>query len=314
MIDYLATVGTLTGIFAIAAVGLNITLGYAGVFSAAQAVFMGLGAYTTALLAPVVDGSFVVCALAGIGLSVVAAFVLASTALRVSEEYFMVASLAFQIIISTIFTSWYSVTKGTDGISGVPFPRLFGTELSTQGAQSALVWSLVAVVVALTAALRRGSIGRLFFAIREDPVATETLGRSPIAGKYAAIVLGGAVSALGGVLYAFYTGFVNSLTFGYALSIQLVAIVVVGGIGLSIGPVIGSAIIVAVIPLISLLDLPSTTVGPLQQLVYGLLIIAVVVLRGYFPGGRALRERLLRRRRVTLPRTAEQLDPERVPS
>ncbi|NIH87109.1 ABC transporter permease subunit [Amycolatopsis granulosa] len=295
MIEYLTTVGTLTGIFAIAGAGLNITLGYAGVFSAAQAVFVGIGAYTTALLGPRVDGSFLVCALVGIGLAMVAAVALASTGLRVSDEYFIVASLAFQIIISTVFASWYSVTKGTDGISGVPYPQVFGIELGTHGAGSALVWTIAILVVALTAVLRRGAAGRLFFAIREDPVATETLGRSPVVGKYAAIVLGAGVSALGGVLYAFYTGFVNAPTFGYSLSIELVAIVVVGGIGLSIGPIIGGAIIVAAIPLISLLDLPSTVVGPLQQLVYGALIIAVVVLRGYFPATGALRGRMVRR-------------------
>jgi len=312
MIDYLTTVGALTGIFAIAAIGLNITTGFAGVFSAAQAVFMGIGAYVTALLAPEVGGSLVVCALAGVALAVVVAFVLASAALRVSEEYFMVASLAFQIIVSTVLISWYSVTKGTDGIPGIPIPTIMGAELSDQAGQTVLIWAVVAVMVGLTAVLRRASVGRLFYAIREDPIATQTLGRSPIAGKYAAIMLGAAVSALGGVLYAFYTGFVNSATFDYAMSIKLVAIVVVGGIGLAIGPVVGSAVIIAVIPLISLLDLPSTAVGPLQQLVYGLLIIAVVVLRGYLTGGglRALR----RRHRSTLPSSASRIDTERVPT
>ncbi|WP_033294818.1 branched-chain amino acid ABC transporter permease [Amycolatopsis jejuensis] len=290
MIDYLTTVGTLTGIFAIAAAGLNITLGYAGVFSAAQAVFVGIGAYVTALLGPAVNGSFLICALVGIGISVVAAIVLASTGLRVSDEYFIVASLALQIIISTVFTSWYSLTKGTDGISGVPYPRVLGAELPTRGLQTGLVWVVAIIVVLVTAVLRRGAVGRLFFAIREDPVATQTMGRSPVVGKYAAIVLGAAVSSVGGVLYAFYTGFVNSPTFGYSLSIELVAIVVVGGIGWSAGPVLGSAIIVAAIPLISLLNLPSTAVGPLQQLVYGALIIGVVLLRGYFPAIRAWRK------------------------
>lgn len=295
MIEYLTTVGTLTGIFAIAAAGLNITLGYAGVFSTAQAVFVGIGAYATALLGPHVDGSLILCALAGMGVSVVAAVVLASTALRVSDEYFIVASLAFQIVVSTAFTSWYSVTKGTDGISGVPYPRILGAELATPDSQARLVWGVAALVVVLTAALRRGAFGRLFLAIREDPIATQTLGRSPILGKYFAVVLGAAVSSLGGVLYAFYIGFINSSAFDYALSIQLTAIVIVGGIGLSIGPVIGSAIIVAAIPLISLLDLPSTALGPLEQLLYGALIIAAVFLRGYLPSTSVLRERLTQR-------------------
>jgi branched-chain amino acid transport system permease protein len=291
MLEYLATVGTLTGIFTIAAAGLNITLGYAGVFSAAQAVFVGIGAYVTALVGPHVGGSLVVCAAAGIGLSVLAALVLASAALRVSDESFMVASLAFQIMVSTVFAGWYSVTKGTDGISGIPYPRVFGLELSTPDAQSRLVWAVAVLVVILTAVLRRGPVGRLFLAIREDPTATQTLGRSPILGKYVAIVLGAAVSSLGGVLYAFYIGFINASAFNYALSIQLTAIVIVGGIGWSLGPVVGSAIVVAAIPVISLLDLPSTTVGPLEQLAYGALIITAVVVRGYLPSSGALRDR-----------------------
>ncbi|GII81045.1 hypothetical protein Sru01_60270 [Sphaerisporangium rufum] len=291
MLEYLATVGTLTGIFAIAAAGLNITLGYAGVFSAAQAVFVGIGAYVTALLGPQVGGSLIICAVAAAGCSVAVAMVLALTSLRVSDEYFMVASLAFQIMVSTVFTGWYSVTKGTDGISGIPYPRLLGTELSTPETQSRLIWVVAALVVALTAVLRRGSVGRLFLAIREDPVATQTLGRSPTLGKYVAIVLGAAVSSLGGVLYAFYIGFINSAAFDYSLSIQLTAIVIVGGIGWSLGPVVGSAIVVAAVPLISLLDLPSTTVGPLEQLIYGALIIAAVGVRGYIPSAVVLRER-----------------------
>lgn len=299
MLDYLATVATLVGIYTVAAAGLNITLGYAGVFSTAQAVFVGIGAYATALLAPHVDGSLLLCALVGISASVAAAVLLAATALRVRDEYFIVASLAFQIVVSTVFTSWASVTNGTDGISGVPYPRLFGTELATPDAQSTLVWVTVGVVVLTTALLRRGPVGRLFVAIREDPVATETLGRSPVLGKYFAIVLGAAVSSLGGVLFAFYVGFVSSGDFTYALSIELTAIVIVGGIGLSIGPLIGSAIVVAAIPLVSLLDLPSTAVGPLQQLLYGLLIIAVVLLRGYADVFAAWRDQVVERLAVT---------------
>jgi branched-chain amino acid transport system permease protein len=214
--------------------------------------------------------------------------VLAACALRVSDEYFIVVSLALQIIFSAVISNWTAISGGTDGATA-PIGRLGGLVLNSVGSQATLAWICAALGILACWLLRRGPIGRLILALHDDPAAVQAVGKSPTVAKGIAICVGAGLTAAAGALYAICYGYVNPSNFDYTISFQFAAIVVIGGAGMLLGPVWGSLVVVAVIPLISLIPLSSDVIGPLEQLSYGVVIVMVVMLRSYYSSGRRRR-------------------------
>lgn len=283
MLAYIQNIAVLFCINAILAVTLNFIMGYAGIFSLAHAVFFGIGAYAAAYTALHFTDSLLVCMAVGIGLSGVLSLLLSLPALRVRGEYFVAASLGLQVIGVTIFSEWTSVTGGLGGLVGIPPPKLFGFEFSSPASFVPLAIACLLAVLAITTALSRSSFGRSLMALRDSESAAQASGKSVAAIKSLSVALSAGLAAIAGAIYAFYMSFVNVEGFMLDSSILLMAMVIIGGTGTVLGPIVGAALLMLLPAALSYLSfLPSTELGNIQQLIYGACMVVLMMFR---PGG-----------------------------
>jgi branched-chain amino acid transport system permease protein len=232
---------SLWAVMTIAAIGLNLTLGYAGQISLAQAAFVGIGAYTAALLTtqgwPLATAFVVAPAMCfAIG------WLLGYPALRVQHHYLAFVTLAFTTLVFLIFRNEEWLTKGVYGISGIPRPTLLGW--STKAPIDFYLFSLgvLALVTAGTGWLVRSPWGRAFMALRENPVRADSLGVDTRRYTLMAFAIGSALGGVAGVLYAPLVQFIEPSAFALGLSLNLVLMVIVGGSGYFFGPFLGAAV------------------------------------------------------------------------
>lgn len=232
---------SLWAVTTIAAIGLNLTLGYAGQISLAQAAFVGIGAYTAALLTtqgwPLWSAFLLATALC-----FVIGWVLGYPALRVQHHYLAFVTLSFGTLVFLILRNEEWLTKGVYGISGIPRPTVLGW--STKGPVDFYFFCLgmLALVTAATWWLIRSPWGRAFTALRENPVRADSLGVDVRRYTLIAFAIGSALGGISGVLYAPLVQFIEPTAFALNLSLNLLLMVIVGGSGYFFGPFLGAAV------------------------------------------------------------------------
>ena len=268
---YLVTVLITIGIYVILALSLNIITGYAGQISLGHAAFMGIGAYTSALVyTRTALGFWPSFLAAGIMAGLVGA-VLAIPCLR--EDFLAITTMGINFVVEAIFLYIPFFGAGM-GIGGINPPSLFGAELS-KAAFLALVLVVVLCTIAVDRWLVRSWIGLGWAAIREDEQAAAAMAIDVVRFKLVAFTLGSAVAGLAGSLYAHFLTFIMPVNFNFGQSIVILSMVVFGGIGTLRGPIVG-AVILGALPEISRPAMEYRT------LLYGLLL---VVLMRFQPGG-----------------------------
>ena len=261
-------------VFSISAMGLNLTLGYAGQVSLAQAGFMGIGAYITALMT-----------LAGIHWSVaVAASILASfgvglllgyPALRVQHHFLAFITLAFNMLLFLMLRNEEEITGGSFGLVGMPRPSFFGIETDSNIAfyYFTLVCFLLAAGVMWW--ILRSSWGRAFKALRENPIRAESLGLKIRRQTLLAFAIGSAFGGLAGAIQTPLVQFIEPGSFSLIHSLKLLLMVVVGGSGFFFGPMLGAAVVIL------LPEVLRFTEG-YYLIIYSTLVIVLMV---YSPAG-----------------------------
>ncbi|VTU26227.1 leucine/isoleucine/valine transporter permease subunit [Variovorax sp. PBL-H6] len=283
MLAYLLNLATLICINAILAVTLNFILGYAGIFSLAHAIFFGIGAYTAAYLGLQFGASLFIVLPVAMAVAGLLSLVLALPALRVRGEYFVAASLGLQVLGVTVFAEWKSVTGGVSGLSAIPPAQVFGYEIVGPFETLGLAFACLVLVVAFTTALLRSSFGRNLRALRDSESAAHASGKNVAAIKTLSVVVSSALAAVGGVTYAFYLSFVNVESFTLDTSVLLMAMIIIGGTGTVLGPIVGAVLLMVLPSLFSYMSfLPQTEIGSIQQIVYGLVMVLLMI---YRPGG-----------------------------
>lgn len=233
-------------VMSIAAMGLNLTLGYAGQVSLAQGAFVGIGAYTAALLT--INGyslalAFVVAAL----LCFAVGWLLGYPALRVQHHYLAFVTLAFSTLAYLVFRNEEWLTKGIYGISGVPRPAALGIDLAKPLPFYYFCLAVLAVVVVAMWWLVKSPWGRAFVAIRENLLRARSLGVNTSRYTLLAFAIGSGLGGIAGALYAPLAEFVDPSPFTLLLSLNLLMMVIVGGSGYFAGPLLG-AIIAVLLP------------------------------------------------------------------
>jgi len=228
-------------VMTIAAMGLNLTLGYAGQVSLAQGAFVGIGAYTAAILTTL--GWPLIAALAlAILLCFAVGWMLGYPALRVQHHYLAFVTLAFSTLMFLVFRNESWLTNGIYGISNIPRPHVFGFAtnkplpfyylcLASLGIVSAAMWWLI-----------RSPWGRAFTALRENPLRALSLGVDTRRYTLMAFALGSVLGGVSGVLYAPLTQYIDPVPFNLSLSLDLLMMVIVGGAGFFLGPFLGAMI------------------------------------------------------------------------
>jgi branched-chain amino acid transport system permease protein len=232
---------SLWAVTTIAAVGLNLTLGYAGQISLAQASFVGIGAYAAALLTtqgwPLWSAFLLATALC-----FVVGWLLGYPALRVQHHYLAFVTLSFATLVFLVLRNEEWLTKGVYGITGIPRPTVLGW--STKGPIDFYFFCLgmLALVTAATWWLVRSPWGRAFTALRENPIRASSLGVDTRRYTLMAFAIGSALGGISGALYAPLVQFIEPTAFALALSLNLLLMVLVGGAGYFFGPFLGAAV------------------------------------------------------------------------
>ena len=280
MTAYLVNLGTLAAIFGILAASLNVLVGYGGIFSVAHAVFFGVGAYAGAQAAMLLSPDVLVACACGALAAGAASLTLAVPALRVRGEYLVAASLGLQTLAVTLFTSGGDVTGGVGGLVGIPGPTLFGSDVSAPRPFLLVCLAALLGALALIAALMRGSFGRGLTALRDSESAAEAFGKDVRVLKALAVALGCALAGVAGTLFAFSQQFINVETFTLDQSTLLLAMVIIGGAGTLAGPVAGAVLLLALPAVLTFLPfVPPTEIGAVQQGIYGLLMVLLMLFR-----------------------------------
>lgn len=280
MIAYLVNLATLVCINAILAITLNFIMGYAGIFSLAHAVFFGVGAYVAAFIALQWTDSLLLQLVAAMLIAGLISAALALPALRVRGDYFVAASLGFQVLAATVFTEWKSVTGGMGGLVGIPPASIAGHAFTAPAEFLGLATVTLALVVVLTTAIVRSSFGRSLKAIRDSESAALAFGKNVALIKTLSVFYATAMCAVAGVLYADYLSFINVESFTIDASTLFMAMVIVGGIGTVWGPIVG-AVLLTLLPaaLTYLPFLPRTEIGSVQQMIYGLAMVLLMIFK-----------------------------------
>ncbi|MBI3635756.1 MAG: branched-chain amino acid ABC transporter permease, partial [Candidatus Rokubacteria bacterium] len=240
---YYLFVAMLIGITIVVATGLNVLAGSSGQVSLGQAGFYALGAYAGAILARRLGVSFWIALPFAAAVGAAVGVILALASLRVRGPYLAMVTIAFGIIVEHGLIEWDALTRGFGGIANIPRPRL-GTLPLTLPRYYYVV--LAAVVVSLVVArnLQRSAWGRALIAVRESDVAAESLGLNPYWVRTVAFTIGAAFAGAGGCLYAFLSGFVSPDTFTLQTSILFLLVVLFGGLGRVLGPVVGAVVLI----------------------------------------------------------------------
>ncbi len=230
-------------VLTIAAMGLNLTLGYAGQVSLAQGAFVGIGAYTTALLTLAGCPYPIAFVAAGL-LCFTIGWVLGYPALRVQHHYLAFVTLAFTTLVFLVMRNEEWLTGGTYGLSAIPRPTIFGW--STNGSVRYYYFSLgvLTVLAAATWWMLRSPWGRAFVALRENPTRALSLGLDTRRYTLMAFAIGSSIGGLAGAVLAPLVQYIEPLSFALNLSLNLLLMVIVGGSGYFFGPFIGALVAV----------------------------------------------------------------------
>lgn len=267
------------GIYIILSLSLNLLVGYTGLLSIAHAAFYGVGAYIAALLALKVHSPFLLnLVLAVIGAAVIG-ILLGFPSLRIKEDYFAIATFAFQVIIFSVLNNWVSFTDGPMGLPGIPQPEIFGYTVSSHLEYLVLVGILCALTFWICRHIVNSPFGRVLTAIREDEIFTQAFGKNIAAFKIKVFMISSALSAVAGVLYASYISYISPNSFTIMESIFIISIVIIGGAGSLWGPVIGSVVLVSLPEILRFVGLPNAVAANLRQIMYGALLVICMLWR-----------------------------------
>jgi branched-chain amino acid transport system permease protein len=274
---------TVCAINVLLAIGLDFILGYAGQLNLGHSAFYGLGAYVSTLLIVKLAIPFWIAFIAGVAFASIAGIFLSLFAVRLRGHYLAIASLGFAVIVHQILLNWISLTQGPLGIYGIaPPPALviggiIVADFRNLTAFFYLVAGFAFLSYILLSQLVRSPIGETLTAIREDEVSAASLGINGAAWKVFAFGVGSAIAGAAGCFYASFVGTLVPDAFFINEAFNILAMVIVGGMGTLIGPVFG-AILLTVLPEV------LRGFGDLRLIVYGAALTFVVL---FMPGGLA---------------------------
>ncbi|GHV26197.1 hypothetical protein FACS18948_1340 [Clostridia bacterium] len=267
-------------IYAIAALGLNLLLGYAGLVSLGVAGFIGLGAYVTAYFTNDLSITFWIAALSSIILATLIGLLVGLVSLRVSGLYLAISTLCVSEILLKTFESFDMITGGMTG-KRASYPTFFAAALTREGTFILLVILLVLMMM-LTRNLIKGSFGRALHAMRGSEVAAQAMGVNLLKYRLLAFALSTAYAALAGALYVVFIRSAYPTTWTITLSLNILAVVVIGGFRSIYGTVLGS-LIVFVVPDLLLKKLP--VIGEIPGLAYIFSGVMIVIVIMFYPAG-----------------------------
>lgn len=270
--EYFLNTAVFAGIYIILASSLNITNGYTGLFSFGHAAFYGIGAYTAAILATRFGFPFLLTLpFAGIVAGLFGAAIALPT-LRLKGIFLALVTIGFQQITYLVIMNWIGLTRGPMGIPGIPPASFFGFDLSGNFGYYYLILVLDVVVIFLISRIVDSRVGRTFVAIREDELAAQSIAINTFRAKVLSFVLATFFAGIAGAFFAHHARFVSADSFRLEETFLILTMLIVGGMGSILGPVIG-AIFLVILPEV------FRSLAEYRGVVYGVIMIAAILFR-----------------------------------
>jgi branched-chain amino acid transport system permease protein len=270
--QYVLHIGVMIMFSVMLATSFNLIVGYVGEFPLGHTAFLGVGAYTAALLSTRLALPFHVAALAAPMVSALFGLVIGAITLRLRGPFFVIVTLCFAEVLRLIANNWIDVTNGPMGISGIEKPAwaLTGDTLQQKMAYYYVGLLLVSVSLFVSYRFVYSNIGRAAIAVRENRFVAQSIGISPFRLGLITFVLAASIAGLAGGFYANYVSFVGPEVFGFSFMITMIIMVLAGGKGTLVGPVMGAVIVV-------LLEEYLRDFKELRFSIFGLIVMAVVL-------------------------------------
>ncbi len=278
--EYVFHIIIMVCIYIILVLSANLTIGVANLLTMCQAAFYGIGAYIGTLFLMQFNYSFVLIAIVVMFFTGAFSLLISYASARLKDDYFIIATMGFQLIVYTILYNWTDVTRGPYGIPGIPGIKLLRI-IEISGIYGYLCLSLVmmAIVVLLFRHLINSPFGRALNAVRADEMTAQALGRNTIRLKSMAFFISAAFTGLAGTIYASYVSYIDPTSFTLDESIFIISALFIGGIGNTKGPVLGAVFVVLLPELLRFVGLPDSIAANLRQIIYGLALILVMFYR-----------------------------------
>jgi len=278
--NYLFHIIIMINIYIILCVSTNLLVGMANLLSIGQAAFYGIGAYLSVLCLMILKLPLVPSVLLVVIGTAIASLLVAYPSLRLKDDYFVLATLGFQLIVFTIIYNWVSVTRGPYGIPGIPSPKLLGLFPITGVIPFLILSSFFSLfVIAVFFKLIYSPFGRVLKGIRDDELAVLSLGRNVTGFKIWAFVISCGFIGIAGFLYATYVSYIDPTSFNLDEAIFILAAVLIGGTGNIRGPVVGAVFVVVLPEILRFVGFPDSVAANLRQIVYGLTLIILMYFR-----------------------------------
>lgn len=263
--NYIFHILTMILLYVILGLSLNLVVGYGGMLSLCHAAFYGIGAYASALLMMDAGWSFLPSLAAAVIIAGVIAYLISVPSIRFHGDFFVLATLGFQIIIFSILNNWVAFTKGPYGISGIPRPSVWGLKIISIPAFFALSFMLTVVVWFVSGRLAKSPYGRALEAVRDSELAALALGKNVTRFRRSAFCIAGGLAAVAGVLFAVYASYIDPTSFTLDESVFILCVVIIGGAGNLRGPIIGAVILVSLPELLRLVRMPDAIAANMRQ-------------------------------------------------
>ncbi len=267
---YYLNVLSIVGLNAIIVAGLTLFIGYAGQISLGHAAFYGMGAYISGVLSATYGISPWITMPSALAITAIVALLIGIPTLKLRGHYLVMATLGFNIIVSVIMVEWEEVTGGVSGFSGIPNLAIGNTVLMSDKAYYYLIWGTFLLVAAGLFSMIHSRAGRALRAVKDGELAAGALGVNVAGNKLMVFVLSAVLASMAGCLYAHYLTFISPKTFDIFFSIELVAMVIIGGMGSIWGSVTGAAFLTPLPQLLHLFD-------EYKDLIYGAVFMGMLI-------------------------------------
>ncbi|HEY1229285.1 MAG TPA: branched-chain amino acid ABC transporter permease [Ramlibacter sp.] len=270
--QYVLHIAIMVLFYAVLASSLNLVVGYVGEFSLGHTAFLGTGAYAAAILSTQYGWPMWATVPAAGLLAAVVGVVIGGITLRLQGPFFVIVTLSFAEVLRLVADTWIGLTNGPMGIAGSPQPALLG-DAGNLGAKQfyyAVAWVLLAVTLYLSFRFVHSNAGRAAVAVRENRYVAQSIGIRPLSYSMLALVLGALLSGMAGGFYAHYISFVGPEVFRFAFMVSMIIMVLVGGKGTLVGPLIGAL-------LVTFLEEYLREAKELRLSIFGLAVIAIVL-------------------------------------
>jgi len=273
--EYLLHILIIAGIYIILTLSLNLIVGYTGLPALGHAAFSCIGAYTSSLLALNMGMSPWIGLLIGACVAAFSGVVIGYPAVRLKGDYLALATFGLGVIVYSIAKNWVSLTRGPMGLPGIPGFSILGFGLSEIWSYLLLVSVFVILTIFVIKRIVSSPFGRILKSIREDEIASESLGKDTTKYKLLVFIIGAFFAGIAGSLYAHYITFIDPVM----EAITILLMVIFGGMGSISGSVVGAVILVVLPELLRFIGMPSSIAAPMRQMIYGLLLVVLMVKR-----------------------------------